>query len=299
MGGEAILLREIAIVSGGRCNVRWDDGDGQQHFASVRVVSLSDSGLCIECPEGMQFGGSVYIEGLTWRGMGGENTAVLELDNGPGLNTDHYEVLQISPNAEMETIHRVYRIMAARFHPDNPETGNLERFLLMRRAYEVLSDPQRRAEYDAERERQADNPDPIFGLKDFVIGIEAENNRRIGVLSVLYSSRRLNPDHPGVSVLDLEKLMGFPREHLQFTMWYLRAKKLIAMEDGSTYALTGLGADYVEANAPNNALLEQLLRRCAPWTTGTAYPPPPPPEDESEAVQRHIEQRGRHVEAGE
>jgi curved DNA-binding protein len=33
---------------------------------------------------------------------------------------DYYEFLQISPNADVDTIHRVYRFLAARFHPDNP-----------------------------------------------------------------------------------------------------------------------------------------------------------------------------------
>ena len=32
---------------------------------------------------------------------------------------DYYEFLQISPHADTETIHRVYRYLAARFHPDN------------------------------------------------------------------------------------------------------------------------------------------------------------------------------------
>jgi hypothetical protein len=40
----------------------------------------------------------------------------------PGADLDYYEVLQLSPKADLETIHRVYRIMAARFHPDNPES---------------------------------------------------------------------------------------------------------------------------------------------------------------------------------
>jgi len=35
---------------------------------------------------------------------------------------DYYEFLQISPNAEGETIQRVYRFLATRLHPDNPET---------------------------------------------------------------------------------------------------------------------------------------------------------------------------------
>jgi curved DNA-binding protein CbpA len=62
--------------------------------------------------------------------------------------TDYYEFLQISPHANLDTIHRVYRFLAARFHPDNPESGDPELFRNVRTAYEVLSDPKRRAEYD-------------------------------------------------------------------------------------------------------------------------------------------------------
>jgi curved DNA-binding protein len=41
---------------------------------------------------------------------------------------DHYETLQISPNADVDTIQRVFRMLAQRFHPDNAETGNADRF---------------------------------------------------------------------------------------------------------------------------------------------------------------------------
>ena len=61
---------------------------------------------------------------------------------------DHYEVLQISPNADVETIRRVYRMQAQRFHPDNLDSGNAEAFRKISDAYEVLIDPQRRAAYD-------------------------------------------------------------------------------------------------------------------------------------------------------
>ena len=36
---------------------------------------------------------------------------------------NYYDLLQINPRAEVETIERVYRIMAARYHPDNQQTG--------------------------------------------------------------------------------------------------------------------------------------------------------------------------------
>src|ERR1035441_1117267 len=104
--------------------------------------------------------------------------------------SDYYEALQISRNADIETIHRVYRIMAARFHPDNPRTGNTETFLLLKRAYEVLTDAEERAKYDLARQIEDEGPLPIFELQDFVYGLKGETNRRLGVLELLSNRRR-------------------------------------------------------------------------------------------------------------
>ena len=48
---------------------------------------------------------------------------------------DHYEILQISPNADTETIERVYRLFAKRYHPDNSISGNPEKFNIITEAY--------------------------------------------------------------------------------------------------------------------------------------------------------------------
>ena len=37
---------------------------------------------------------------------------------------DYYELLQVSATAEPETIHRVYRLLAQRYHPDNQQSGS-------------------------------------------------------------------------------------------------------------------------------------------------------------------------------
>jgi hypothetical protein len=147
-----------------------------------------------------------------------------------------------------------------RFHPDNSETGDLEKFLSMKRAYSVLSNPERRAEYDAERDKNCDaGPRPVFALKDFVTGVEAESNRRLGVLCLLYGQRQTDPDHPSVSILKLEQEMGFPREYLNFTMWYLRAKNLVYAADNADYAITATGADYVEEQAGSSDIIGKIL----------------------------------------
>jgi curved DNA-binding protein CbpA len=140
---------------------------------------------------------------------------------------DYYELMQISPNAEMETIQRVYRMLAARYHPDNPETADADHFMLLNEAYGVLSEPDARSSYDLTYQTGRTSPMEIFNLKEFAIGISGENHRRMGILCLLYNRRRTDPDKPGMSLLEFEKVMSFPREHLIFTIWYLQSKGML------------------------------------------------------------------------
>src|SRR4051794_30638600 len=132
---------------------------------------------------------------------------------------DYYELMQISPNAEKETIERVFRMLAARFHPDNAQTGDVGKFVTLNEAYETLIQPELRSSYDKSYYARRYEPNGVFELKEFTIGIEGESNRRMGLLCLLYKKRRVDPEAPGLSVLDLEKVMSFPREHLMFTLW--------------------------------------------------------------------------------
>ncbi len=61
---------------------------------------------------------------------------------------DYYEVLQVNTSADPETIDRVYRLLAQRYHPDNQQTGDENRFRTLLEAYTVLRDPEKRARYD-------------------------------------------------------------------------------------------------------------------------------------------------------
>jgi curved DNA-binding protein len=174
---------------------------------------------------------------------------------------NYYEVMQISTNAELSTIQRVYRMLAARYHPDNPETGDTDKFVLLQQAYAVLSDPVERATYNEALEHQNTQPLPVFELKDFVVGVDAEVNRRLGALCLLYNRRRANPDAAGLSLLDLESKMSMPREHLEFTVWYLRDKKLARRDETTNdIAITSEGVDFVESNLPSNRIVYKLLK---------------------------------------
>jgi curved DNA-binding protein CbpA len=173
---------------------------------------------------------------------------------------NYYDLLQIHPRAEMETIHRVYRLFAARYHPDNRQTGDAERFRVIAEAYEVLSDPDKRAEYDRALEENQPAALPIFQTREFTDGIDAEAKLRIGVLCLLYAKRRANPDFAALSMLDLENLMAFPREHLQFSMWYLKGRRYITQDDRSSFVITAEGVDFLEAQLPHNETLYKIFR---------------------------------------
>ena len=54
--------------------------------------------------------------------------------------------------------------------------------------------------------------------------------------------------------------MGFPREYLNFTMWYLRSKEHVTLADNSDYVITATGADFVERKAARNAIVGKLLK---------------------------------------
>jgi curved DNA-binding protein CbpA len=173
---------------------------------------------------------------------------------------DYYELLEISPQATQDTIHRVYRYMAARYHPDNLGTGNLEKFTQLTFAYKVLSQPNRRSEYDAQRAtRQPTIRNPMSSTIDFMDQGEGDLNRRLAVLAILYYRRRIYPNSPEVSLAEIEERMGFPRDYLDFTTWYLSKKRYITRADNSDFTLTVEGVDFIETQRATIPLLDNLL----------------------------------------
>jgi curved DNA-binding protein CbpA len=72
---------------------------------------------------------------------------------------DYYEVLQIIPEAESEVIEGAYKRLAAKYHPDNKQAGDADRFRLIREAHEILANPVRKKEYDAVYQERVKNKD--------------------------------------------------------------------------------------------------------------------------------------------
>jgi len=163
---------------------------------------------------------------------------------------DYYEVLQLSPNADSDTIQRVFRILVKRYHPDNATTGDDRKFNEIVLAYRVLSDAEKRGAYDAKYD---ENRAAVLKIFDEASTSDSfEDDRRIfdGILSLLYIARRRDPERGGMGVIQLERLLGCPAEHLEFHIWYLTEKQWIARQNNGQFAITVGGIDrMIEENA--------------------------------------------------
>lgn len=71
---------------------------------------------------------------------------------------DYYEILEVSKNASKEIIEKAYKVLAKRYHPDLQQESNKlvaeEKMKLINEAYEILSDDNKRRNYNIELENE-------------------------------------------------------------------------------------------------------------------------------------------------
>lgn len=154
---------------------------------------------------------------------------------------DYYDVLQVSPTAETDTIQRVFRLLAQRYHPDNTETGNDAIFQQLLKAYETLHDPAKRAAYDAQHRAQKKATFEVFDNKTEPNSKQAERKRREGILGALYRKRQHHPSSPGMNVREMEDILGIPKEHLEFAIWFLKETHDIKSADNGRFMISVQG----------------------------------------------------------
>jgi molecular chaperone DnaJ len=81
---------------------------------------------------------------------------------------NHYQVLQVNPQATQQEIKQSYRRLAKQFHPDSkPETQNCDRIVALNAAYEVLGNCQSRRIYDRQQQ--------LGQASDFWVSRQARN----------------------------------------------------------------------------------------------------------------------------
>jgi hypothetical protein len=251
------------------------DGLGHARWVTADIIDRSEQGIGVSLMTPLKSGLTLMVsgklgEGLTdvrrsarvgWcvEGINGACRVGLEFLDGASsahsghqiipsdpLDMDCYEILQLSPNADTETIERVYRMLAQRYHPDNRQTGNAEVFIRLSEANRILSDPELRAGYDA-RHRDAKRLHwRIFDQARAATGQDAEKRKRQGILSLLHAKTLEDPERAAIGLLSFEELLGCPREHLQAALWYLRGKGFIERADNGRYTITVQGFDAAE-----------------------------------------------------
>lgn len=259
--------------------------DGSWQKVPVQVQDSAEHGLGILLGELLREGMAVLVEGAGVAGPGGGRARgrvawcrqvsagvfrcgiALEgsRNESKPVNDDfddHYETLEVNPVASPDTIHKIYRALAQRLHPDNPESGNEEQFKRLVTAYRVLSDPERRAAFDVERSRSLSNRWRIFDPESAAPGLEQEQRKRRAILAVLYAKRMRQPENCGVGIVDLEQLLGVPREHLEFPLWFLREQGWLQRVDNGKHLITAKGVDHAETTGawqPQTAQDSRLL----------------------------------------
>lgn len=173
--------------------------------------------------------------------------------------TNWYDVLGIPPTATGDDLTRAYPSLIAKFRPENNETGDPRRFQEVKAAFDVLSHADRRKAFDQElRQRQKEGP--VYLNKEFVDEVDAEINRRLGILCLLYNQRKTNPINPGLTIAQLEEQMLTPREDLEFSFWYLKQKRLVLADDRSTMTILCEGIDFIEQTLPRQSNAQKLLQ---------------------------------------
>lgn len=172
---------------------------------------------------------------------------------------DHYEVLEASVNANFDTIERIFRYMAKRYHPDHSEHGDIKKFSQLVEAYEVLKDPEQRASYDAQYAANRSDEQTIVEEAGHANSDTADRHR---LLKLFYAQRRRNMREPGMGINTVENMMKLPQEVLDFHLWYFRQKGWVQREESGSISITAAGVDKIEAtNEKNEAVKTRRITR--------------------------------------
>lgn len=140
---------------------------------------------------------------------------------------DYYEVLGVARDADAKAIKAAFRNLALKYHPDrNKEPGAEERFKEIAEAYAILSDPNKRADYDAHGHAGTAgfSAEDLFGGIDFDdlfggLGIDFD----AGPFSRFFHRHRAGPVR-GANLqaeleISLERVASGGEETLQLVRW--------------------------------------------------------------------------------
>jgi hypothetical protein len=146
----------------------------------------------------------------------------------------------------------------------------METFRKISEAYHILGDPEQRAAYDVKHREARRLTWKIFDQSNSAQGFEAERRKRHGVLALLYRKRIGCPEQPFMMLKEFEELLGVPKEHLEFSLWYLKEGQYISRTDNGRHAITMKGVDLAEMMAERRTDPSQMIAASASTSTRVA-----------------------------
>ncbi|MBK5294752.1 MAG: DnaJ domain-containing protein [Acidobacteriia bacterium] len=181
-----------------------------------------------------------------------------------GKFQDHYQVLGVDQDASSEVIQRAYSFLAPKYHRDNKDTADPEKFEAVTLAFEVLSDPVTKQMFDSVRAGSGKETGPRFVAEAFFNMMTTEMPRRHCILCVLYDRRRQQPLHASLSLKQLEMMVEGTPEELHFSLWYLKQKGYAVSDDKSNLQISVQGMDYLDAVHPTPESIRDVLKAAPP-----------------------------------
>jgi hypothetical protein len=180
---------------------------------------------------------------------------------------DHYAILGVDPQSVSETIQRAYAKLAQRYNSRNVDTGDATLFEALNLAYEVLSDPARRKEFDALQGISQEGGSPKFSGAEFFDALGPEAALRAAILCLLYDRRRTRPSTPGLTIRQLEIMVEATAVELTAAVWYVKQRGLVSSDDKSIMQITVDGMDFLVGERPVPADVMAFIKPAAIATT--------------------------------
>ena len=174
---------------------------------------------------------------------------------------DYYAILGVRPSASGEEIRGAFRRMSKAYHPDlNKSPGAAERMKEINAAYDTLSDPAKRAEYDLALDRAAHSAEASSSWRESPSPPRRGANVRVGI-----------------SLTWAEALHGTELE-LRLNGRWLVADIPAGIRDGTTLRLNGQGEPGANGGRPGDALVYVSVEYpvSAHYSEEYAEPEPPP-----------------------
>jgi hypothetical protein len=195
-----------------------------------------------------------------------------------GKFQDHYTILGVDPKANPEAIHVAYTRLAQKYNPNTAQTGDQDKLDSIQLAYEVLTDPVLRLEFDKIKGIDQDDANLMFAGLEFFDALGRQAGLRAALLCILYDRRRKKPSKPSLSIRHIEGIIHSTNDELNFALFYLKQRSMVVGDDKSNLQITVDGMDFLERDQPVPEKVFPYIKPAALSVPAGSVPQAPSPE---------------------